>query len=356
MNFTRNNDTILTSSDKKSNENISTSSLILSEENDSSNINGSINHKLQKSDSSSENNDIPISLPTDKLSSVQQLKNVVHTWQKKNIDTLKENLDEYCSDVLERANLITPLDKLNQDYASADKDMENLLSALKETDEIHKKFSKVSISSPVHDYTELYQKKDKNANIVKKINFEDCEDNELNVSTLQPKKYLESIDSEADFEGNPTQNHEITYSEGNENVQSLLNYDESTTTKMYEHFETNGESTFELNYTTLSRDSKTNQSNSFSIDEINMIKSIRKKNVEGNIPDSHQKYNPDNDSSSDLDDLNISQKSHRSYKSEVGNEDKEKLLAKLKAIDNGENIEFTSIKKNKNDFIKELFG
>lgn len=43
-------------------------------------------------------------------------------------------------------------------------------------------------------------------------------------------------------------------------------------------------------------------------------------------------------------------------RSDVDNECKEKLLAKLRAIDNGENIEYTNVKKSKQDLLKELFG
>lgn len=45
-----------------------------------------------------------------------------------------------------------------------------------------------------------------------------------------------------------------------------------------------------------------------------------------------------------------------SNKSEVDDTDKEKLLAKLRAIDNGESVEITNPKKTKQDLLKELFG
>lgn len=49
-------------------------------------------------------------------------------------------------------------------------------------------------------------------------------------------------------------------------------------------------------------------------------------------------------------------RSNNNNKSEVEDHEKEKLLAKLRAIDNGENVEVTPIKKSKQDLLKELFG
>lgn len=178
-----------------------------------------------------------------KLSSEDQLKSMVDKLQKKSLtdDIFDENLDDICADIITEAEICNKsVDKHILDFQKSTKGSETLLSVLKENDEISKKFSHISLSDDkltVFDYTDFFKLKDKNSNLISKIN---------------------------------------------------------------------------------------DKSSCSGLEEIGT--KLSRKTFSG------------------------------SHRSEVDESDKEKLLAKLRAIDKGENIEITNVKKSKQDLIKELFG